>query len=66
MNDGREQGDRGRRRRNPIPWVIGVILVALALFFALRGTFEQIDRDGGSNADGPTPNAGAGPVAQPS
>lgn len=52
MNDGGE-------RRNWIPWIVGGLLIALAIFFALRGSFEQIDRDGGSNADGGTPNAGS-------
>jgi preprotein translocase subunit SecF len=52
--------DRGERR-NWIPWVIGALLVALMVFFALRGSFEQIDRDGGSNADAGTPNAGSTP-----
>ena len=56
------QGQAGRTGRNWLPWVIGALLVALAVFFALRGSFEQIDRDGGSNADGGTPNAGASPV----
>jgi hypothetical protein len=46
-------------RRNWIPWVIGGLLIVLAAFFALRGSFEQIDRDGGSNADSGTPNAGS-------
>jgi hypothetical protein len=54
--------DKGERR-NWIPWIVGALLVALALFFALRGSFEQIDRDGGSNADGTTPNAGSTPTA---